>query len=118
MDILAHVNYNNLEKEIISTLEDIIYEYPEVGDLSVVSGLSDEQLVRLIFDTYLQQNWECDSFLLHETPKRLKEYPGDPVIPVDLFVSAMEFALGCVRWNLISSQSKIQKQINELRSKA
>lgn len=104
---------NQLEKEIVSTLMDIIYESEE--DLNLIKTLSDEELTKLIFESYLNNNWECKLCTLPKTMRRYIDFPGDSIAPLSLFVAAMEFALDNIRWGLISSQEDIQEQINDLR---
>ena len=47
---------------------------------------------------------------------RYRDFPGDSIAPLSLFMAAMEFAVDNVRWDLISVQKNIQKQISKLRN--
>lgn len=105
---------NQLEKTISSTLMDIIYEYEE--NLDSMKDLSDEELTKLIFESYLDNNWECKLCTLSKTMDRYRNFPGDSIAPLSLFVAAMEFAVNNIRWNLISAQQDIQEQISKLRA--
>ena len=93
---------------------DIIYEYEK--DSNSIKNLSDEELTKLIFESYLNNNWECRLCALPKTMNRYRDFPGDSIAPLSLFMAAMEFAVDNVRWDLISVQQNIQEQISELRN--
>jgi hypothetical protein len=108
---------NQLEKAIISLLMDIIYEYEgEPSSINSIENLSDNELTKVILESHLRNNYECKLGTLYKTIDRVRGFAGDPMIPVDLFAAAMEFAVDSVRWELISVQENIQEQINELRN--
>ena len=74
---------------------DIIYEYEK--DSNSIKNLSDEELTKLIFESYLNDNWECKlcDFALRQKLHQISQNLYDRLIPFRVLIAGAVATLPC-----------------------
>jgi hypothetical protein len=110
------ISFNVLEQQIITELcEQEFYngfmEYE--GNLKKylhLASLPNAEIVKLVFELRLQEEYGCSIATVHEQIDYLKGIPID-TIPSDLFRSAIQVAMKNIDWAAIAKDTEVAEAI-------
>jgi len=105
---------SQLEYQIIVVLCESELFGKNIEKYREISNLSNTELVKTVFETYLQNNWDCKLSDLHKRTDYLSGLPSE-LIPNELFRAAMQDAVKQINWDTIAQDEDVLERIKLLK---
>jgi hypothetical protein len=109
------IKLSQLEYQIVVILCESELFGTNIEKYREISNLSNTEFVKAVFETYLQNNWDCNLSELHKRTDYLNGLPCE-LIPNELFRAAMQDAVKQINWDAIAQDEDIMEKINFLKS--